>query len=63
MIIKKIKVLIADIKTYGNGIQFYIIPIEIILDRRQITLYPEGIPESTLKANKNAGYNYFVICN
>ena len=29
MIIKKIKVLIADIKTYGNGIQFYIIPIEI----------------------------------
>ena len=37
---------------------FYIIPIEIILDKRQITLYPEGIPESTLKANKNAGYNY-----
>ena len=37
---------------------FYIMPIEIILNRRQITLYPEGIPESTLKANKNAGYNY-----
>lgn len=29
LIIKKIKVLIVDIKTYGNGIQFYIIPIEI----------------------------------
>ena len=37
---------------------FYIIPIDIILDKRQITLYPEGIPESTLKANKNTGHNY-----
>ncbi len=26
---EKLKILIADIKTYGNSIQFYIIPIEI----------------------------------
>ena len=37
---------------------FYIIPINEIAEKRQITVYPEGIPKSTLRANKNAGFNY-----
>ena len=37
---------------------YYIIPINVIEGKRAITLYPEGIPETTIRSNKNAGYNY-----